>query len=243
MSEGEAPDWLRDAGRGAWRDALLYLRTAFGFLRAPGRFTQAWASGAETALNPLGMLATGAGLVAAADGLLGRALAIPERDSSLLIDVLVAAAPFAHYAALGLLAHLCFSGLGSTRRMRDSVGIALFAGAGPAALTQSLGDLIALLAWLSAGHPPYQRGGLFTMLHGPARAVLSFEAFGGYFAFLSTFALALAALHGKPWWKAALVLLLSVAVLGVIFSALPAVPCGTRVIVDLSVPRWLLYVD
>ncbi len=239
-----SPDWIRDAAARAVEEVRLYARTALRFTLRPGRFARAWASGEQAALNPLAMLATAAGLVGGANNLLGRLLEHGGGDGdSLLMDVLAAGAPFAHYALLGLVCHLLLRLAGSRRRLRDSLALALFAGAGPAALANLLVDATGALLWLHAGRPPVLHGGLFATLHGPARTVLSVCSFGGLFAFLAAFALSMRALHQRGVLVTLLALVATLSIAGVAFGLLPPLPFGTRIVVKLHPLSWSIWVD
>ena len=238
-----APDWPRDAAARAWEEARLFARTAAGFSVRPGKFTQAWADGEIVALNPLGMLATAAGLVGGANNLLARLVGHDGGSSSLLEDLLAACAPFAHYALLGALCHLLLLLTRSRRRLRDSVAVALFAGAGPSAIATVLGVAIGGALWLGAGSPQFVRGGLFATLHGPAHTVLLLVAVSGFAAFLVPLALSLSALHQRPLALTALALGATLIAVGIAFGLLPPLPFGTRLVIWLHPFQWALWID
>ena len=156
--------------------------------------------------------------------------------------MLAAGAPFLHYALLGLGCHLVLRLFGSQRHLRDSVALALFAGAGPAALVNLLIDAFGALLYLQAGRPPLLRGGLFATLHGPLRDLLVRFSAAGFVTFLVTFGLALAALHQRKA-ATALALLVTLVAAGVLFGLLPPLPFGTRLIIWLRPLHFALWVD
>ena len=238
----DTPDWVREAVLRTWDEARLFAQTALRFTTRPGRFAREWATGAQTALNPLAMLATAAGMVGSANNLLSRVSGTASGGDSLVGDVLAAGAPFLHYTLLGLGCHAVLRLFGSQRRVRDSVAMALFAGAGPAALVNLLIDALGALLYLEAGRPPLLPGGLFATLHGPLRELLVRFSEAGFGTFLVTFGLALAALHQR---KAAtvLALFLTLVAAGVLFGLLPPLPFGTRFIIWLRPLHWSIWVD
>jgi hypothetical protein len=242
MSSPDSSDWVREAAFRTWDEARLFALTALRFTTRPGRFARDWSTGALPALNPLAMLATAAGLVGGANNLLGRTIGLPSGSDSLVADVLVAAAPFLHYALLGLGCHVVLRLFGSQRHARDSVAMALFAGAGPAALVNVLIDAFGALIYLEAGRPPLVRGGLFATLHGPLRDLLVHFSSAGFVTFLVTFGLALAALHQRKL-ATVVALLATLVAAGVLFGLLPPLPFGTRLIIWLRPLHFAIWVD
>jgi hypothetical protein len=243
MPSPDSPDWLREAALRTWDEARLFAQTALRFTTRPGRFARDWASGALSALNPLAMLATAAGLLGTANNLLGRLISKGSGGDSLVLDVLAAGAPFVHYALLGLGCHLVLRLLGSQRHVRDSVAMALFAGAGPAALAHLLIDAFGALLYVQAGRPPLVRGGLFATLHGPLRDLLVHFSSAGFVTFLVTFGLALGALHQRKAVAIVLALAVTLAAVGVLFGLLPPLPFGTRLIIWLRPFNVAVWVD
>jgi hypothetical protein len=215
----DSPAWIRDAAERAWEELRLYVETAVLFTLRPGRFALEWVEGRRLALNPLAMLATAAGVLGTATNLLGRLLGRSGGESTLLRDVIAAVAPFVHYAVLGALCHAVLRLFGSRRPLRDSLGLALFAGGGPAVGTVLLTYLVGAGLWLANGRPTIVAGLMGSLPHRSAIA-LSVLAVGGFIAFFISFLLAMAAVHRVRRWKTLLALLAAVAIAAMIFGAL-----------------------
>ena len=71
LAAGE-PRWILEAGRAALGEARLSGQTVWRFTSRPSEFARQWAAGAERAMNPVGLLATSAALVAATTSLAAR---------------------------------------------------------------------------------------------------------------------------------------------------------------------------
>jgi hypothetical protein len=139
-----APNWIEDALRLAMKEAGLYLKTLVGSVARPGRFAEAWRSGAETALNPLGFAASSVSVLATVSLFtLGGDL-----DGEKLAGLLV---PYLHCMGLGFLVHVALKAFGSKEPFRATLGLSLFNGGGAALLRTLLLYAISdiLMAWMS----------------------------------------------------------------------------------------------
>ncbi|MFT3694247.1 MAG: hypothetical protein QM831_13965 [Kofleriaceae bacterium] len=195
----ENRSWLRSGWDAAKYEVLAYLQTSWAMLREPRDFALEWFEDNRTALNPLAMLATGATIVTAARTFGWTILGIPHPDS-LLSTIASALGPYAHYILIGLISHVFVRGRGN---VLDSIAVALFAGAGPAALAESV-------AWLIlCALAPFSEQGLF-------RAIALGLAFTVFCYSLSG---ALAGVHKTPGWRIAL-FSLSFPLTGLIFGYL-----------------------
>jgi len=203
MAERAAPPWFRDGLCVAWTEARSYLTTALRFTRAPRRFMDDWWHGRSASMNPLAMLATGATITAASHQLAGSVLGIDHPDT-LLSAALSALGPHVHYVSLGMLCHLVLARRRGEVRLTDSIATALYAGAGPAALAESLGWLV-----MCALRPvvTWQTGG----------GVMLSVAFC---VFCFTLATALGGLHRPPWWKMPLAFAIAFPLTGLVFGTL-----------------------
>lgn len=138
-----APPWLRDGAAAAWHEVRAYGATTWAMASTPAAFAASWWAGTRAAMNPLAMLATGAALVAGVRQLAMAVLDQPRPDG-LLAGIASALGPYALYVATGVLCHLVLAprprrpGVGLT----DTVAMALYAGAGPAALAEAIGWLV-----------------------------------------------------------------------------------------------------
>ncbi len=204
MTERAAPTWFRDGLRVAWTELQSYLTTAMRFTRAPHRFMDDWWYGRSVSMNPLAMLATGATIAAASHQLAGAVLGIARPDT-LLNVVLSALGPYLHYVSLGLVFHLVLATRGRREvRLSDSIAAALYAGAGPAALAESLGWLVMCVLH------PFVRSQI-------AMGVILGVAFG---VFCCSLAMALAGVHRPPWWKMLIAFAITFPLSGLVFGTL-----------------------
>ncbi|HEY0253976.1 MAG TPA: hypothetical protein VGC41_20740 [Kofleriaceae bacterium] len=192
--------WFSDGLHTAWHEIRAYLGTSWAMLRNPRRFADEWFDDRRAALNPLAMLATGATIVTACRTLGMTVLGIPHPDS-LVTTILSALGPYAHYLLLGFICHFLVRGRGT---LTDSIAMSLFAGAGPAALAESVSWLI--LCALS------QLGGEQNLY----RAIALGLAFSVFSYALSA---SLGGLHKVPGWRIAL-FSLSFPLSGLIFGYL-----------------------
>jgi hypothetical protein len=202
--ERAPPTWVRDGVRAAWHEAHGYLATTWQMVHAPARFMDDWRAGRADAMNPLAMLATGAALVAAAHQLAGAIVGIDHPDG-IGDAVLSALGPYAHYVAIGLLCHLVLAPGGKRDvRVLDTIAAALFAGAGPAALTEALGWLVLCAIW------PFVQSPWIT-------AVMFAIAFS---VFCFSLASALGGLHRPTWWRILLAFAVAFPATGLVFGVL-----------------------
>jgi len=215
-----APTWLRDGFGAMWHEVRSYLETTWALVRRPTKFAAEWFEGTRTAMNPLAMLATGATLVAATRQLGATVLDLPHPDS-LLAAIASALGPYAHYILLGLLFHLAMLPFSRDRSVRvtDTVALSLYAGAGPAAVAESIGWLI-LCALAPLGH-------------GEAlRAVMLGVAFTVFCFVLAT---VLGALHRPSPWRIVLAFTLAFPLTGLVFGYLdPPGSYGLHWVMHLS---------
>src|SRR5438067_6518133 len=184
MPAAEPPEWIRDAvGRSA-AEVRSFVRTGALFTARPGKFAREWAEGRLRALNPLGVLATGAAVLAVARALLDWVVSRSAPEGGVWKQLADAVAPFIHYAVLGLLCHAVLRVLGSRRKLSDSLAISLFAGGGPGVLTPIVVYLSGAVLWMASGRPDVIASGLLGSLpHGAAR-VLLWVSLAGYALFL-----------------------------------------------------------
>lgn len=203
--EHAPPPWLRDGVRATWHEAKTYLATAWAFKRGPARFADAWVRGARTAaMNPLAMLATGAALTAATHQLAGAVVGIDHPDG--IVDAILSAlGPYAHYIAIGLLCHLVLAPGGKRGvRVLDTIAIALYAGAGTAAIAEALG-------WLAVS-------ALWPLWPSPIGVAITLGV--AFSAFCYVFASALGGLHKSSWGRVLLAFAIAYPVTGLVFGVL-----------------------
>jgi hypothetical protein len=237
----ESPDWIRAAILQTLQEAQRYLETVWRFTTRPGRFAREWAEGGLVALNPLGMLATSAGLVGTVQNLLQRFVNKAGEDESLLHSIASAGAPFVHYLFLGCVCHVL---MGPRRKLRDSLALALFAGAGPAVWTEIASYFAGVLLWVGAGKPRVAEGGLMRALpHGMSNALAAL-AVCGLCAFGVSFALAMAGLHRASLGRVAFSLVVALLAAGFIFG-LPGLDLafGPRLSIHLHPLHLDLWID
>jgi hypothetical protein len=190
-----APAWLHDGFAAMWHEVRSYLETTWALVRHPVQFADQWFSGTRT----------GATLVTAARQLGAAVLGLPHPDS-LIAAVASALGPYAHYVLLGLLFHAFMVPFSKDRvtRVSDTVALALYAGAGPVAVAESIGWLL-LCALSPFGHQDAET------------AIMLGLAFTLFCFVLGT---ALGSLHRPSPWRIGLAFTLAFPVTGLVFGYL-----------------------
>ncbi len=206
------PDWVRETIAVTRSEIRHFAATVNGFCRHPSRFSAAWMAGQTRALNPLGFLAT----ALAISGTVGSL--VPGNDEGGILGNLAAATlPYAYYVLLGVLCHPLLRLAGSTRPLRATVAISLFAGGGPGLLVALGGDLMVCLrvalfgaykGSVAAGVPPWAQPPLLLLLFVPMLFLLA------------SLALGLGGLHGLRRGRAAVALLIALLLSAVLLGVL-----------------------
>jgi len=194
--DGDTPDWVRDGLRQFADEVRLFLRTALDFTLHPARFAREWASGTRHALNPLGFLATALAVSGAARVLFAHVMHQSDDAGGPWRAALGAVTPFAYYLALGMVQHGVLRLFGSRRRLRDSCGMALYAGGGPALFSQLMimvGVYVYFRATGFMGVQHFAQRGAFVFI---VAAILSFALF------LGCLSASQAALHARDRMRA-----------------------------------------
>jgi hypothetical protein len=191
--------WLREAVHNVLLELALFFRTAAAITFRPRRFAAEWGAGEVQGLNPLAFLATSLAIT-------GPILILSERLPSqaeanpLWRDLVSPLGPYAQFLVLGLLCHAFLRLLGGRRGLLATVGISLYAGGGPAAAVDLVTLPLQLLVDKAASDPdtlfaPFLQGlGLVSVT-------------AANVAFVVTFALGVAGMHGVRLWRPALALM------------------------------------
>jgi hypothetical protein len=145
----DARNWVIEGFRHVAHSFASFFRTAARVTLHPRAFAVEWASGEFRAFNPLGFFATAVGITGTLAVLVERVTREAESVSwtSFIVHELD---PYVSYALLGLLCHLCLKPLGGRRPWYMTLGIALFAGGGPAAVADILTCGVRLAAWAAS---------------------------------------------------------------------------------------------
>jgi Na+-transporting NADH:ubiquinone oxidoreductase subunit NqrB len=238
-------DWVRDAIERSSEEVRSYVGAGVAVTLRPARFAADWVEGRQRALNPLGMLATGAAVLSTARALLDVVVGRSSAAQGLLEAIRDGVAPFAHYLVLGAICHVLLVAMTrSGRRLTDSLAMSLFAGGGPGVASALIVYVAGALLWMVSGRPDVVRNGLLGSLPPAAAGPLLWIAYAGYALFLGSLLLSLASLHRAPRWKTALALALGVVAVGVLFGLKPGdVTFGTRVLVRFHPLRASVWVD
>jgi hypothetical protein len=190
-----APDWLGAAHRAIREELRLFLSIVLAVSLRPALFARQWRERQRETLNPLAFLGTSLAFSSPPALIVAHFAGLEQSDGSLWQAFLSdQVAPYLQYVLLGVFAHGVLRLLGGRERLLATVGIALYAGGGPAMVV----DLLALpadvaLARLVASpesHTGLALQGLTVTSMGAANA-----------AFLITFAGGLAGLHGLRLWR------------------------------------------
>jgi hypothetical protein len=205
-----------------------FVSTAVGFMRQPERFSADWLAGRQRALNPLGFVATALGISGAASILL------PHDNGSGVLDTLaLSTLPYCYYASIGIVCHPLLRLGGSTRRLRASVAVALFAGGGP-------GLLVTLTWYLAFALRRALFGPQESLIRGlPGWAIppLAIITFGSFAYYLASLALALAGVHAVGRRRPVSAVVLSLCAIGLGLGAL-----HRALRFSVGVPHFVLFV-
>jgi hypothetical protein len=220
------PDWIRETIALGRDEIHRFVTTALGFMRRPGRFSADWFAGRQRALNPLGFIATALGLSSAAGAL----------TPSLVRDTFWAHAsqallPYVYYVLVGVLCHPILRLGGSTRPLRATIAVSLFAGGSPGLVVALSIDLMVALRVALFGPPGPSHG----MLPGvPLWAIgpILLMSYAPFAYLLATLALGLAGLHAVSRARAAVAVGFSLVAIGLLFGV-----AHRRVYLEVGAPH------
>jgi hypothetical protein len=226
----EGPAWIRETIALGHEEARRFVATAVAILSRPGRFGADWFAGRQRALNPLGFVATALALSSAV-GLL-----MPGGDGNgLMAAISIAMMPYVYYAGVGILCHPLLRLAGSKRRLSASLAVALFAGGGPGLVIALSMDLLIALRIALFGH--FQQSVLRGVPHwaiGPGALL----AYGPFFYYVATLALALAGLHAVGRVRA-----VGAVVISLVLTGLALGVAHRFILLSLGVPHFVIYVN
>jgi hypothetical protein len=216
------PDWIGEARRAPLvQKALETARSVGAFTASPRRFSADWASGRSAPTNPLLLMIASVSavtpLIQLSNQITGTAA------STTLVGTFIAnLAPFAYYAALGVVAHGVLVLLGARTKLRGSLGVGLFTGAGPAMLATLGIRASALVLWgpwwkrrARCAKSQWSPRGSITYAHanvGWAQAGLAGIGFvlTLLLCLFASLALAIAGANDVPLWKATMAVTVAV---------------------------------
>ena len=190
----EPPDWLSGAYHGVRDELGLFLRTVAAVSLRPAAFAAEWRDRRSKALNPLAFLGTALAFSSPPTLLVSHFAGLGEEGGSLFAAFLSdQVAPYVQYVLLGVLAHGFLRLLGGSQKLLATVGIALYAGGGPAMAV----DLLTLPLDVALARAAQSAGSQTTVIvHGLTVASIA----AANVAFFVTFALGLGGLHRvRPW--------------------------------------------
>jgi hypothetical protein len=198
------PSWLSGAFRSVRDELRLFLATVVAVSLRPAAFAADWRDRRRKALNPLAFLGTALAFSSPPTLMVSHFGGLQDGGGSLW-DAFLSdqVAPYVQYVLLGILAHGFLRLLrGGSQKLLATVGIALYAGGGPAMLV----DLLTLpidvgLARVAASADTLTN----VVLQGLAVASIM----AANVAFFVTFALGLGGLHRVRPWRPALALSLA----------------------------------
>ena len=138
----DCPDWIREAIAQTRHELALFLRTAADFALHPSRSGRLWTRPGVRHLNPIGFAATSFAMVGAVVTTSTQLFHWNESSSTVTRELLAWLLPFAYFLLLGMIQHLFLRLFRSSRPLRDSCAMALYAGGGVAMLAQLLAVLV-----------------------------------------------------------------------------------------------------
>lgn len=202
--EDRSPLWIREGIDVTVGEARHWFETFRECLLHPFRFTIDWVEGRSAAMNPLGFLATSAGVLGVIRSF-GLLLLGFERSESLAEQVWESITPFLNYISLGLLAHIALFSLSSLKRKASSTAaITMYVAGSAGALGEAIAWLIISALTLSGIKLPLAvLGGILGIALG---------------AFCYWLGFALGALHRSQWWHMILAFALAFVVSGLFFG-------------------------
>ena len=202
-SVGVPPSWLAGAYHGVRDELRLYLRTVAAVSLRPATFAAAWRDRRQTALNPLAFLGTALAFSSPPTLIVGRFAGLGEEGGTLW-DAFLSdqVAPYVQYLLLGVLAHGLLRLLGGSQKLLATVGIALYAGGGPAMAA----DLLTLPLDVALSRAAASAGTTSNVIW-QGMSVASIAA--ANVAFFVTFVMGLGGLHRLRPWRPALALSLA----------------------------------
>ena len=183
---GDVPPWLTDAIRDALDELRAFFLTAYEATVRPAHLAATWSIGKRRALNPIAFFATSLAITGTLQHLVSRARGGSDDASSLVSELAGNASPYVAYLSVGLLCHYLVWRRGPRPPLRGTLGIALYAGGGPAALVRFFDSVLSPLL-----------PGRFTRLHAGVDLI-------GVVAFVLALSDALMGLHRVPRWRAVL---------------------------------------
>jgi hypothetical protein len=202
-SVGGPPNWLAGAYHGVRDELRLFLRTVAAVSLRPASFASEWRDRRRTALNPLAFLGTALAFSSPPTLIVGRFAGL-EAEGGTLWDAFLSeqVAPYVQYVLRGVLAHGFLRLLGGSQKLLATVGIALYAGGGPAMAV----DLLTLPLDVALGRAAASAGTLSNVIL-QGMSVASIAA--ANVVFFVTFVLGLGGLHRLRPWRPALALSLA----------------------------------
>jgi hypothetical protein len=216
-------------------DLSLFGRTLAAFAVRPARAANAWATGEQVFMNPLGFGATAAGAYWTGASVLAALwpIAGSQMTDTLRDQLSSAVGPYLHYGLLGIAMHCMLRWLGSRRPVLASIGIAFFVGGGIGTAAALL--LTGITRWF--GHV---RGTSFIELNAgdiiPLALLLA--ALSAYILVCLTMARALMGLHRAAGWKAALAIAFAIVTTALLFgSVLPEGSYGWHPYIRIELSR------
>jgi hypothetical protein len=232
ISAGAAdPNWVREAldtpfvQRAKMMFAALWL-----FLRAPRTFGEAWSVGSRNVPNPVVAMTAAVSIVTLIAHEARRFFQKDDAPQTLLRSLGETIGPYFLYIGLGLFAHFALRVLGSKRRLRTTVGVALLAGAGP-------GTIVALGIVVPAVVAVARFGSLSAVvahLAPWAQLIVAAYVLGIYIYSMALFKFALAGAHGLPRWKGLLAGTFAVIAMGIVCGRLESTSLAQVIHLDLG---------
>jgi hypothetical protein len=194
-----ATAWLTDAIASLRYDVVMFARTAVAMSIAPRRFAADWRDGQRRALNPVAFLGTSLA-VSSLPTLIMNHLAPRAGEEGLFqaffTDQIL---PYIQYTLLGLIAHGLLRLMGGRQTLLATVGIALFAGGGPAMLVDVLTLPLDFLLGQTAASADTASNAFITVL-------TTASIVAANLVFFVSFGQGLAGLHQMRLWRPVLAL-------------------------------------
>jgi hypothetical protein len=190
--------WIPSAAAEIRTETLRFGRTFIAFLVRPSQSAADWAAGTLTPMNPLGFVATAAGLYWAVVNALAALWPVAGASAGIGDQLSSAVGPQIHYGLLGVTLHMALRALGSHRRVAGSLGVSFYIGG-------STGLLVATFMGGVTQYVAHERGtAALNLVRGDIVPLgLLIAAVVSYSVVLLALSRAMLGLHNIPTWKMA----------------------------------------
>jgi hypothetical protein len=212
--------WIPAALAQLGTELLRFGRTLAAFLVRPAQSAASWAAGTLTPMNPLGFVATAAGVYWAVVNGLAAVWPVAGPPAGVGDQISSTIGPQVHYGLLGVTLHVVLRVLGSRRPLAGSIGVSFYVGG-------SVGLLVATFMSGVTQYFAHSRGTATLFLASGDVVPLSLLAAAvvSYGVVLLALSRAMHGMQSMPIWKALTAVAAAVVITALLFGSI--LPEGT----------------